>query len=727
MRSAASSISQTPAAANQSTNVFAILRRNWKVFALVLAAIMLLDVLALAILQVRYVATGAVIVADPEINLDAVIVPGVDKVGDPADLESQILMIRAPRILRLALERPDVKEAVDRECRVRNQTRIFGVALQSGESACKGDAKTNETLFEQVQQHYTISAAGRSRVINIAYESPIPEVAQIMANGLTQAFLEDRRASSVRSREDVVTYLKQQSEQLQSSLKADEERIQAFRRSNNLMRGAVGPISSERLSSVNQSLTLAEAARADAAARLAEVKKARNSGYADLPTVIASRTIGDLKQQLATVNAQIASNAATFGPLHPSLVAMEQERASLRMRLDQEMNAIAASAQKSYDAANAAANSLKQRMDKVQTEAGTASDDEVSIANLVRDADIKRGQYNDLAKKIGDLETQKRAVNSTARLVSLAELPILAFFPKKLPFLAGGLTVGLMAAAGVALMRDRKQPQPDFEPAQASQSTAPLNLPIIAEVPVLGAASGKGLSRLLKTNSAPLPLAAAWQALRQSPQTVAMLANVFATLKAKSPRLRSVLVASNAAREGRSFTALALASAIATTGKTVLLLECDLQAPALAAALNLPPTLGLCGILQNQISPNDALAPTTVPNLFIIPAGGTFARSASLLQSAVMVDLLRWARRFDIVVLDSSPLRAAPDAGILAKLADVTLCCARADVTEVDDVSAALDALEQAGGTIGGVVKTLAAPARASAAQQPSHFFAKAS
>ncbi|MGE1135133.1 hypothetical protein, partial [Bacillus velezensis] len=85
-----------------------------------------------------------------------------------------------------------------------------------------------------------------SRVIDISYASPIPGIAQTMANALTNAFLDDQRVAGAASKEAAAAYLWKQARQLEVELRDADARIQAFR-NKATARGQQAPISSERL------------------------------------------------------------------------------------------------------------------------------------------------------------------------------------------------------------------------------------------------------------------------------------------------------------------------------------------------------------------------------------------------------------------------------------------------------------------------------------------------
>ena len=462
-----------------------VMVRIWRrrmVFAVVFAAVMAVAIAALLLLPARYVATGSVIVATQQPGLDNSNPAWTQKIGDPADLASQLLVIHSPRVLRLAMQDPKALAAVQRDCR-RVRT---GLIARLMSKPCDTLTPGSEALIEYVSARYAVGSVGRSRVIDVSYQSPLPDVAQTMANALVNAFLDDQRASMSASRGAAATWLWQEVRQVGAKLHDEDAKIEAFRRSKGLMRGAQAPISSERLTTISNQLAAAKAARARAAADLAAIKASAAGGPADAPAVLASRTITALKQQLAVVAGQLAGAERTLGPRHPALLALKQQRDEIQARIDKEVAAIAASTQKAYDTADGLVQSLTKQQAAVSTEVSAAMADEASIESMVRSAGIMRQQYSDLYKRASELETERRILQGNTRLVSLAELPDKPFFPKRLPFLAAGFTFAFLFGAAAALLRDRS----DRSVRASSELSLMAGAPILAQLPRLRHAGG---------------------------------------------------------------------------------------------------------------------------------------------------------------------------------------------------------------------------------------------
>jgi polysaccharide biosynthesis transport protein len=214
------------------------LARIWRrrtLFAAVFAAILGLAVTALTLIQPQYVANGSVIVAEAEPGAHNASMAWIQKIGDPADIESQILVIRSPRLLRLAVDQ-GLAASVLAECRYAATRGRPETITEKKDAACTKLTGDRDALVEYLQKRYTVTSSGRSRIITIGYRSPLPEVAQTMANGLITAFLDDQREAQASSRKGAADWLHTEINQLDESIRSDETRIQDFRRRRGLLK-----------------------------------------------------------------------------------------------------------------------------------------------------------------------------------------------------------------------------------------------------------------------------------------------------------------------------------------------------------------------------------------------------------------------------------------------------------------------------------------------------------
>ncbi|KQP77668.1 lipopolysaccharide biosynthesis protein [Methylobacterium sp. Leaf113] len=688
----------------RGSHLLAPLLKIWRrriLFATVFIAVFGLAVTLLIRTPAQYVASGSVIVAEPEPGANNASMAWIQKLGDPADLESQILVLRSPRLMRLAADN-GLAEAVMAECRQAVTRGRPDRITDKKDAVCIKLGTDRDALVEYLQKRYLVGSAGRSRVIAVAYKSPLPEVAQTMANALINAFLEDQRNAQASSRKAATDWLFTEIKQLDSSIRDDEARIQAFRRRKGLVKGATGPISAERLTGISQQLAAAEGSKADAAARLKEIEADRRRGSDSAPAVLASRAVGDLKQQLSGVSAQLANQSTLLGPNHPSVRALQTERNSLRDQIERERTNVADGLRKTYEASNTLAKALRAQMDSAKSEAAAAMDDEASIEGMVRNAEIKRARYADLVKRASELETERRILTGSTRLVSLAEIPQEAFSPKPVPFLAGGFVLATVLAAAAALLRDFA----DRRVRTPAQLVAGTGAPVFAQLPCLDPG---GLVGRLSDRRRELPLAEALERAQGHPAMRNVLRTLHAHLfLAGGNGSRTVLVTSAKPREGKSFTTFAIAGLSAASGRRVLVIECDLRRPNFEATLGLGRSPGLVGVLRGTTDP--AAAVVSCDGFDVIPAGLPTPDSTELLMHPRMAGLLAWSRRYDLVLLDSPPTSLLMDAYMLARHVDGVLCCTRYGRSQLSDTIETVTGLREAGGAVLGITMTMVKP-----------------
>ncbi len=95
--------------------------RRRRVFGLVFLLTLLPALAAIQLLSPVYYAAGTVVIGNQEPVSSSASAAWIEKLGDPADLESQLQIIQSRRMLRLALARPGVIDTVIEECRHRGE------------------------------------------------------------------------------------------------------------------------------------------------------------------------------------------------------------------------------------------------------------------------------------------------------------------------------------------------------------------------------------------------------------------------------------------------------------------------------------------------------------------------------------------------------------------------------------------------------------------------------
>ena len=91
--------------------------------------------------------------------------------------------------------------------------------------------------------------------------------------------------------------------------------------------------------------------------------------------------------------------------------------------------------------------------------------------------------------------------------------------------------------------------------------------------------------------------------------------------------IRTITVTSSIPNEGKSTVSINLAQAIATSGKSVLLVECDMRRRSLADMLGVRSRGGLYAVLSEQISIDQAIVETGQKNFYIPRCRAAYSQS----------------------------------------------------------------------------------------------------
>ncbi len=256
-----------------------------------------------------------------------------------------------------------------------------------------------------------------------------------------------------------------------------------------------------------------------------------------------------------------------------------------------------------------------------------------------------------------------------------------------------GLVLGGAAAFAREAMDDSVHSSDDLKkqvPVPLLGMVPALSLESEEEQPLLNLPFGR--SRALVNPNANL---LQWQPFRESMDL--LYQNI--QLLSATESLKSLVVTSALAGEGKSTLILGLAISAARLHQRVLLIDADLRRPSLHKLLNLPNDRGLSTLLSNNDplpSQLDAGDSNLRSNISVITAGPTPSDSAKLLSSQRMRDVIaRFEQSYDLVLLDAPPVLGMVDAMLAASCCDGVLMVGRINQVTRSDLNQAISMLNK--------------------------------
>jgi capsular exopolysaccharide synthesis family protein len=160
--------------------------------------------------------------------------------------------------------------------------------------------------------------------------------------------------------------------------------------------------------------------------------------------------------------------------------------------------------------------------------------------------------------------------------------------------------------------------------------------------------------------------------------------------------LRTLVITSPLAEDGKTTVALNLATTLAERGKrSVLLVETDLHRPSIIQRLGIQKRPGLAECLEGGLAPLSALRRIVPLNWYLLASGQAQGHPTELLQSDSLGNVMQEvSRHFDWVVIDSPPVVPLSDGLSVARHADASLLVVRAGRTPREAVQEAIALLE---------------------------------
>ena len=169
--------------------------------------------------------------------------------------------------------------------------------------------------------------------------------------------------------------------------------------------------------------------------------------------------------------------------------------------------------------------------------------------------------------------------------------------------------------------------------------------------------------------------------------------------------LRTLVVTSPSAGEGKTSVATDLAVAYAQAGQRVFLVDADLRKPRVGASFEMSDEPGLTGVLLGDVPLSQALRPWKDGQLQVLTSGARPARPSELLASSKMAELLQALReQADLVIIDSAPVMPVADTIGLVAHADAVLVVVRVGSTARSALTSTIARLQSVDARVVGVV-----------------------
>lgn len=539
-------------------------------------------------------------------------------------------------------------------------------------------SQENDRLVDAVSGRIDVSTAGRSQVLNVQASARDPNLAAAIANTLADVYRAHQKSEKAADSNRLESYLSRRIAELREQVNNAERAVAEYRKKYGLYQGASASVTSQQLTELNTQLIEAQTAKAEADSRLQEAQalKTQASSNDALPDVLSSPVIQQLRAQQAENDRNLAQLSANLGPRHPQIISLRAARADIDAKISAEVARIISGLRHQARTADARYQALQGNFDHLKTEAGGVNEQSVTLAALEREATVSGNLLDAMLNRAKETFGREEIDQPDAKILSPASPPARPSYPPKTLIVLLGTLGGVLIGALLANLRDGL----DHTFRRAYEVEQATGLPVISLVPSLGRHVRPTLQIVHK------PISTYSEALRKI--------YVGLQLSAKSESPKTILFSSSAPAEGKSVMAASLARLMAMSGKRVLLIDCDWRNPTIHKIFQCPNRYGLAQLVfEDDVSPQKAIFNDPISGADVLVAGGWTPRASEMLMSdRIDAMLATFAKRYDLVILDSAPVLVSSEVLVLSRLVDKTVFLVRWGHTKRES---ALDALRQ--------------------------------
>jgi capsular exopolysaccharide synthesis family protein len=570
-----------------------------------------------------------------------------------------------------------------------------------------------------VQASLTVQPVKNSRLVEVRFEDQNPKRAALVANTLADVYRRHNLDYKLASTVQALDWLSQQLDELRTRLEGSEVALHNFIRDNNVLSLSMDDrqkILTDEIAELNRALTTAKTEGVGIEARLRQLQDVGDLDPLELPAriLLENPTLISLKTGYARASEEQAGLASRYGDNHPASREASAKVASIRQSMAQEIRSVVGSVGRDLRANAQSQAALQGLLDRSQAQALQLNLLGIAYDRLEREEKNNEEIYGLVLKRTKETDLSKLLRTNNIRVLDSAMVPGLPVRPNLRMNLTIALFLGILGGLALCFLVERL----DNTLKSKEETEAVLAVPFLGLIPRVGTgvksygyaygyrnsaerkseeASGNGSAIDRDTYVATHPKSAIAECCRSIRTNLLFLAS-------EKP-LHTLLVTSSAPQEGKTSTSVSMAITMAQGNNRTLLIDTDMRRPRVHKVFGIGSDVGISSVIIGTAELSDAIKPTAVDNLWVLPCGPIPPNPAELLHTEAFRKVLASAGQlFDRVVLDSPPVTVVTDASIIGTMVDGVLLVVRAGKTIREAAKAARYQLTSVGARVLGVV-----------------------
>lgn len=305
----------------------------------------------------------------------------------------------------------------------------------------------------------TTTADEKSFVATLQVSSESTDKAILLSEAIVRAFQAELADAEADGAGRAAAAIDDRLAELKAGVQAAEEKVEAYKRANNLSASDGQLVSSQTMTQLNAQVV-------EAQSRVIAAQSAYDTLIATGPDAslsgAASASLGALRDKASTLQQELDAQSMVLGPRHPTIVALQAQVQAANGQMQAELDRAVNGARAALDEAKASLVALQGNADALKGEVFTDNASQVALRELERDATSKTAIYESFLSRARQITEREQIDTTNVRVISTAVPPPARSWPPRTVIVLAmggfaGLALGLLLALIWGIVGDMRR------------------------------------------------------------------------------------------------------------------------------------------------------------------------------------------------------------------------------------------------------------------------------